>query len=144
MASLVAQLLKNLPAMQETWFDCWIGKIHWRWDRLPTLVFFGFSYGSAGKESAHNIGDPSSIPALGRSPGEGKGYSLQYSGLENSMDCIVCGAIKSRTRISEFHFNDHRLIHFIRAPFRRPPQLHSNLLLEQNILPILSIYSNTA
>ena len=143
-ASLVAQLVKNLPAMQETQFDSWVGKIPWRRDRLPIPVFWGFPCGSAGKESACNAGDLGSIPGLGRSPGEGKGYSLQYSGLENSMDCIVCGAIKSRTRISEFHFNDHRLIHFIRAPFRRPPQLHSNLLLEQNILPILSIYSNTA
>ena len=93
--------------------------------------------------SACNAGEPDSIPGSGRSPGEGKGYPLQYSGLENSMDCIVCGVIKSWTRMSEFHFHDYRLIHFIRAPFRRPPQLHSNLLPEQNILPILSIYSNT-
>ena len=42
--------------------------------------------GSAGKESACNVGDLGSIPGLGRSPGEGKGYPLQYSGLENSMD----------------------------------------------------------
>ena len=42
--------------------------------------------GSAGKESACNVGDPGSIPGSGRSPGEGKSYSLQYSGLENSMD----------------------------------------------------------
>ena len=44
-----------------------------------------------GKESAYHVGDLGSIPGLGRSPGEGKGYPLQYSGLENSMDCIVCG-----------------------------------------------------
>ena len=44
---------------------------------------------SAGKESACSVGDPGSIPGLGRSPGEGKGYSLQYSGLENSMYSIV-------------------------------------------------------
>ena len=42
----------------------------------------------AGKGSICNVGDPSSIPGLGRSPGEGKGYPLQYSGLENSMDYI--------------------------------------------------------
>ena len=48
-----------------------------------------FSCGSAGKESARNAGDLSSIPGLGRSPGEGKGYPLLYSGLENSTDCIV-------------------------------------------------------
>ena len=61
-ASLVAQLLKNLPAMWET------------------------------------------IPGLGRSPGEGKGYSLHYSGLENSKDCIVHGVEKSWTQLSDLHF----------------------------------------
>ena len=45
--------------------------------------------GSAGKESTCNTGDLGLIPGLGRSPGEGKGDPLQYSGLENSMDCIV-------------------------------------------------------
>ena len=48
-------------------------------------------YGSAGKESAYNKGDLGLIPGLGRSPGEGKGYPLQYSDLENSMDSIVHG-----------------------------------------------------
>ena len=52
-------------------------------------------YGSAGKECAHNTGDLGSIPGLGRSPGEGKGCPLQYSGLENSMDFIVYGVAKS-------------------------------------------------
>ena len=60
--------------------------------------------GSAGKESASNEGDLVSVPGLGRSPGEGKGYPLQYSGLENSMDCIVCGVTKSQTRLSNLHF----------------------------------------
>ena len=45
-----------------------------------------------------------SIPGLGRSPGEGKGYPLQYSGLENSMECIVHGVTKSRTRMNDFQF----------------------------------------
>ena len=67
-------------------------------------VSVGFPCGSAGKESACNAGDLGSIPGLGRSPGEGKGYPLQYSGLENSMDCIVHGVAKSRTRLSDFHF----------------------------------------
>ena len=49
----------------------------------------GFPGGSAGKESAHNEGDLGLIPGLGRSPGEGNTYPFQYSGLENSMDCIV-------------------------------------------------------
>ena len=61
----------------------------WRRDRLPTPVFLGFPCGSAGKESTYSMGDLGSIPGLGRSPGEGKGYPLQYSGLENSMDSIV-------------------------------------------------------
>ena len=61
-------------------------KVLWRRDRLPTPVFLGFPCGSAGKESAWNVGDLGLIPGLGRSPGEGKVYPLQYSGLENSMD----------------------------------------------------------
>ena len=56
----------------------------------------GLPCGSAGKESACNAGDLSLIPGLGRSPGEGKSYPLQYSGLENSMDCIVHGIAKSQ------------------------------------------------
>ena len=57
----------------------------------------GFPGGSVDKESACNVGDLGLIPGLGRSPGEGKGYPLQCSGLENSMDCIVDGIVKSRT-----------------------------------------------
>ena len=57
----------------------------------------GFPGGSAGKESACNAGDLGLIPGLGRSPREEKGYPLQYSGLENSIDCIVPGVAKSRT-----------------------------------------------
>ena len=61
----MAQLVKNPPAMQETW----VLPLDWE--------------------------DP---------PGEGKGYPLQYSGLENSMECIVYGITKSRTQLSNFHF----------------------------------------
>ena len=64
----------------------------------------GFPCGLAGKASASNVGDLGSISALVRSPGEGNGYSLQYSGLENFMDCIVHWVTKSRTRLSNFHF----------------------------------------
>ena len=74
-----------------------VGKIRWRRDRLPTPVFLGFPCGSAGKESVCNAADLGSIPGLGKSPGEGKGYPLQYSGLENFMDWIVHGVTKSRT-----------------------------------------------
>ena len=64
----------------------WVRKIPWRRDRLPTPVVLGFPCGTAGKESACNVGDLGSVPGLGRSPGEEKGYPLQYSGLEDSMD----------------------------------------------------------
>ena len=58
------------------------------------MVYTGFSC-SAGKESTCNVGDLDLIPGLGRSPGEGNGYPLQYSGLENAMDCIVNGVAES-------------------------------------------------
>ena len=64
----------------------------------------GFPDSAAGKESACNAGDLGLIPGLGRSPGEGKGYPLQYSGLENSMDCVVHGIAKTWPRLSDFYF----------------------------------------
>ena len=63
----------------------------------------GFPASSIGKESVCNAGDPGCIPGSGRSPAEGMVYPLQYSSLENSMDCIVYGVTKSRTRLSSFH-----------------------------------------
>ena len=96
-ASLIAQLVMNPPAMQKT-LVCFLGwKTHWRRDRLPTPVFLGFPCGSAGKESAYNAGDLGLITGLGRSPGEGKGYPLQYSGLENS-PCTVESMGSQRVR----------------------------------------------
>ena len=94
----------------------------------------GFPDGSAGKDSACNAGDLGSIPGLGRSPGEGKGYPLQYSCLKNSMDCIVHGFTKSRTRLSDF------------------PQVHSTCIVMQYALirfflspssQIISVYGIT-
>ena len=82
-ASLVAQLVKNLPAIRRTQFDSRVGKIHWRRDRLPNPVFLGFPSGSDGKESICNAGDLDSTPGLGRSPRGGHGNLLQYSCLEN-------------------------------------------------------------
>ena len=82
-------------------------KICWRRDRLPTPVFLGFPHGSDGKESACSAGVLGLISELGRSPGEGKGYPLQYYGLENSMDSIVHGVTKSQTQLSDFHFTYH-------------------------------------
>ena len=72
-----------------------------------------FPCGSAGVESACNVGDLGSILGLGRSLGEGKGYPLQHSGLENSMDCIVHGVAKSWTQLSDFHF--HCFIDYIKT-----------------------------
>ena len=86
-------------------FSSWIGKICCRRDRLPTPVFLGFPCDSAGKESVCNEMELGSIPGLGRCPGEGKGYPLQYSGLENSMDCIVHGITKIWIWQSDFHFH---------------------------------------
>ena len=83
-ASLIAQLVKNPPAMQETLVQ-FLGRedsLKKRWALHSSIL--GLSSGSAGKESACNVGDLDPIPRLERSPGEGKGYTLQYSGLENS------------------------------------------------------------
>ena len=81
--------------MQETWvqFLCW--EDPWRRDRLPTPVFLGFADGSAGKESACNVGGLGSTPGLGRSPAEENSHPLQYSGLENSMEYTVHEIAKS-------------------------------------------------
>ena len=71
--------------------------------RCSLYINKDFPGGLDGKESACNAGDLGSIPGLGRSPGEGKAYSLQYSDPENSMNCIVNGVAKSQTRLSDFH-----------------------------------------
>ena len=91
---LTAQMVKYLPAMQETPVQ-FLGQENPRRERLPTPVFWGFPGGSVGIESTCNLGDLGSIPGSGRSPGEGQGSPLQYSGLENSMDYIVHGVTKS-------------------------------------------------
>ena len=71
----------------------------------------GFPGDSDGTESACNAGDLGSIPGLGRCPGEGEGYPLQYSGLENSMDCIVHGVAMSWTQLSDFTFTFKLAVH---------------------------------
>ena len=76
---------------------------YWRREWLPSPVFLGFPCGSVDKESACNAGDLGLIPGLRRSPGEGNSYPLQYSGLENSMDCVIHVVVKSRTWLSNFH-----------------------------------------
>ena len=66
------------------------------------ILIHGFPDNSVGRESFYNMGDLGSIPGLGRSPEEGKGYPLQYSGLENSMDYTIHGVPKSLTGLSDF------------------------------------------
>ena len=83
------------------------GKVHKGWTGMlgldnPPFFQWCFPCGSANKEYACNVGDQGLIPGLGRSSGEGKGYPLQYSGLENP--CIVHEVAKSQTRLSDFHF----------------------------------------
>ena len=73
-ASLIAQLEKNLPAMQEMLVQFLVRKICWRRDSLPTPGFFSFPPGSAAKESTCNVGDLDSIPWLGRFPSPEEGY----------------------------------------------------------------------
>ena len=110
LASLVGLSWKRIRLQcRRHWLDSWVGKILWRRDRLPTPAFLGFPGGSAGKESACNAGDLGSIPGWGRSPGEGIGYPLQYSGLENSMDCIAHGVAKSQTPLSDLYFHMYKI-----------------------------------
>ena len=82
-ASLVPQLVKNLPQCRRARFNSWVWKIPWRRGRLPIPVFLGFPFGSAGKEYACNAGDLGLIPGLGRSPGGWHGNPLWYSCLKN-------------------------------------------------------------
>ena len=120
----MAQTVKRLPAMQETQVgSLGLGDplekekathssvLAWKipWKEEPGRLYCPWGHkesdtterphfhSSVGKESACSAGDQGLIPGLGRSPAEGKGYPLQYSGLENSMDCIVHGVTKSRT-----------------------------------------------
>ena len=114
--SRIAKLITGYSPDQLKWQSLGMGHKHrslskltrrskdacWRRDRLPTLVFLGFSCGSAGKESACNAGDLDLISGLGRSPGEGKGYPLQYSSLENSVDCMIHGVAKNQLSFFTF------------------------------------------
>ena len=94
MASLIAQLVKNPPAMQETPVR-FLGQE----DPLEKGYPLQYSWASLVAQLVKNppaiLGDLGLIPGLGRSPGKGKGYLLQYFGLENSMDCTVHGVAKS-------------------------------------------------
>ena len=105
--------LAQSPALNK-WADsgCW-SAVRSRWDTAwkgrakagqagSSLLKLGLPWWLSGEESTCDAGDLGFIPGLGRSPGEGKGYPLQYSGLEDSMNCIVHGVAKSRTGPSNF------------------------------------------
>ena len=115
-ASLIAPLVKNPLQCRRPWFDSGVGKIRWRRDRLPTQVFLGFPYGSAGKDSA--CGAEHLVWSLGREDPLEKGKAqLQYSGLENSMGSqgvrhdgvtlTYTGSWPFRMNISGWHIGVH-------------------------------------
>ena len=81
--------------MPKTWYN----------HTMEYYLAISFPHSSVGKKSTCNAGDPSLIPGLERSPGEWKSYPLQYSGPENSIDCIVHGVSKSQTQLTDFHFH---------------------------------------
>ena len=94
--------LEAVDQMYSSKYDRWLQQCN---SSPPTdALLLGFPCGSACKKSTCNAGDLGSIPGLGRSPGEGKGYPIQHSCLENSMDCTVHGVTKSWTQLSEVHF----------------------------------------
>ena len=96
-ASLIIQLVKNPPVIQETlvWFLDLEDPLEKGWATHSSIL--GLPCWLNDKESAYNAGDLSLIPGLGRSPGEGKGYPLQYSGLENAAyELDVCDSIVLR------------------------------------------------
>ena len=76
-------------------------------------------------KTARSAGDLGSIPGLGRFPGEGKGYPLQYSGPENFMDCIVHGVTDSRTRLSDFHLKKIK-VHIKKKNLKENKKDHCN------------------
>ena len=106
-----------------------------RRDRPPTPVFLGFPCGSADKEFACSAGHLGSMPGLWKSLGEGRGNPLQYSVLENSMDCVVCGVAKTdwATSLSQLFIPLHSVVtengHTVAA-------LHGALFAPSNFLVI--------
>ena len=113
-------------------------------DRLPPPVFLGFPCGSAGKESTCNAGDLSSIPGLWRSPGEGKGYPLQYSGLENSMHCMGLQRVRHDWVAFTFPFILH-LLSFIYFFFTSRKMNVENTVevFQANVEPLLKFVAET-
>ena len=101
---LVGNKIPTSDLRQSAWVLRRMGSLGVAAAVLDREDFISFPDSSVGKKSTCNAGDLSSTPGLGRSPGEGKGYPLQYSILENSMDCVVHGIAKSRIKLSDLHF----------------------------------------
>ena len=105
---IVIVVVVVFPELLAILFYFWLIYFYLKGNCLQFWIDFcqtlGFSCGSASKESTCNERDLGSIPGLGRSPGEAKGYRLQYSDLQNSIDCIVHGVTKSWTGLSNFTF----------------------------------------
>ena len=108
------------------WFNSWVRKISWRKDRLPTPVFLGFPDGSISKEFVRHAGDLGSIPGLGRPPGEGKDYTLQYSGLENSINYMDTTEWFSLTL--QIGFEKHWQLVTLKRPEKRKKKLERDQL----------------
>ena len=115
-ASLIAQLLKNPPPMQETpvWFL--IGKIPWRRDRLPTTIVLGFLCGSAGKDSPLTAGDLGLIPGLGRFPWRRERlptpvlWPREFHGLYSPLDHKESDTYERLSQIIEDHIKTHQFV----------------------------------
>ena len=99
--SPVSLPLKNFYTLYLNWFD----EAFFFFFRPGPMACGGFPGSSAVKESACSAGDLGLIPGLGRPPGEGNNYLLEFSGLENSMGCIVHGLTRSQTQLSNVHFH---------------------------------------
>ena len=100
---LVGNTIPTSDLRQSAWVLRRMGSLGVATAVLDREDFIAFPDSSVGKKSTCNAGDPSSIPGLGRSPGEGNRYPLQYSGLQNCMDCIIHGVVKSWMQLSHFH-----------------------------------------
>ena len=90
------------------------------WFLSDIYVCLGFPGGSSGKDSICNAGDLGSVPGFGRSPREWNSYPFQYTGLENSMECIVHGVAKSwKWWLNDFHFHFMSVCAYVLSCFSR-------------------------